>query len=295
MTVGSLFSGIGGFDLGFEQANLVVKWQVESDAFCNRVLGEQFPAVERFGDIRTVGDLPAVDVVCAGFPCQDISIAGSLRGLFGSRSGLFFEILRVLDALTPEWIVLENVPHLLSIHQGRDFGKILSSLVTRGYGVAWRVLDSRYFGVPQQRRRVYVVGHLGDFRAGEVLFEPESDRGDGTPQRRNDSWIAPCLTRGCRFDVNEPIVWHENKGGAVTPATVTRALRASASHSYQFISERFRLRRLMPIEMERLQGFPDGWTAMLSDTRRQGVLGNAVTVPVAKWLGTRISGVSRNP
>lgn len=123
-------------------------------------------------------ELPStgVDLLCGGFPCQDLSVAGRRAGLVGDRSGLFFEFARVAESLRPRWLLVENVPGLLSSQGGRDFGCVLGTLAELGYGLAWRILDSRYFGVPQRRRRVFIIGALADGdpraaaeRAGEVL------------------------------------------------------------------------------------------------------------------------------
>jgi DNA (cytosine-5)-methyltransferase 1 len=176
MTVGELFAGVAGFGLGFEQAGARVLWQVEQDVKARAVLSARFPAVAQFDDVRTVGahNLEPVDVLCGGFPCQDVSVAGARKGLAGERTGLFFEAARIACELQTPWVVLENVPGLLSSHRGRDFAVVVETLVERGYGVAWRVVDSRYFGVAQRRRRVFLIGCLGGRadRAAAVLFEP---------------------------------------------------------------------------------------------------------------------------
>jgi DNA (cytosine-5)-methyltransferase 1 len=177
LTIGSLFSGIGGFDLGFEKANLgVISWQVEIDKNCQNILKHHFPKSEKFNDIRECGrnELKPIDVICGGFPCQDLSIAGKRKGLIGERSGLWGEFDRIIEELEPRWVVIENVPGLLSSNNGWDFHTIISRLVKLGYGVVWRVLDAQYFGVPQRRRRVFIVGSLGNGRSAEVLFESES-------------------------------------------------------------------------------------------------------------------------
>lgn len=182
MTVGSLFAGIGGFDLGFERSGFQVRWQVEQDAKAVLVLRHRFPRAVIYDDVRTVGaaNLEPVDVICGGFPCQDVSVAGRRTGLGGARTGLFWEVVRIARELQPRWMVLENVPGLLSSHGGRDFHAVLSALAELGFRRAYRILDSRYFGVAQRRRRVFIVlraGRGGD-GADAVLFEPPSGHGD---------------------------------------------------------------------------------------------------------------------
>ena len=162
LTVGSTFTGIGGADLGFEWAGFDIKWQCESDAWKQQVLRAHWPDVELFDDICTMQDPPPVDVMIGGFPCQDLSVAGRRKGFSGERSVLAFEFLRVAESLQPRWIVLENVPGLLSSSGGRDFARLIDEVVGCGYGVAWRILDARYFGVPQRRRRVFIVARRTD-------------------------------------------------------------------------------------------------------------------------------------
>ena len=182
---GSLFSGIGGFDCGFERAGAETKWQVEIDPFCLAVLKTRFPKVKRFTDVKEVGkhNLEPVDVISGGFPCQDLSTAGKRGGLSASRSVLFFEFARIIGELQPRWIVVENVPGLFSSNQGKDFRTVIETLCELGYGVAWRVLDSQFFGVAQRRRRVFIVGRFGKPCPAEVLFASESGAGD-SPQGR---------------------------------------------------------------------------------------------------------------
>lgn len=178
MKFGSLFTGVGGFDLGFERAGMECAWQVEFDKACQSVLKKHWSETELFDDVRTVGkhNLEPVDVICGGFPCQDVSVAGKRAGLAGERSGLWSEFARIIDELEPKWVVVENVPGLLSSNGGRDFATVIRWLAERGYGVAWRILDSQYFGVAQRRRRVFIVGSFGSGSASEILFEREGVR-----------------------------------------------------------------------------------------------------------------------
>jgi DNA (cytosine-5)-methyltransferase 1 len=187
MKYGSLFSGIGGFDRGFDLAGMDCAWQVEQDPACLRVLSHHWPDVTKLSDVRLVNEktVQPVDLICGGFPCQDLSVAGKRAGLSGERSGLWHEFHRILAELRPGWCVIENVPGLLSSNGGRDFAVILRGLVELGYGVTWRVLDAQYFGVPQRRRRVFIVGSLGSGRSAEVLFEREGLFGD--PPARSEA------------------------------------------------------------------------------------------------------------
>jgi DNA (cytosine-5)-methyltransferase 1 len=203
VTHGSLFSGIGGFDLGFERAGFHTLWAVEKEPFCRAVLATHFPETELLNDVHDCGrhNLRAVDVITAGFPCQDLSVAGKRAGLAGTRSGLFWQVVRILGECRPPWFVLENVPGLFSSNEGRDFATVLNELDELGYGLAWRVLDSQFFGVAQRRRRVFIVGRFGAPCPAEVLFEPESGTGDfaESGETREDvaTETARCLTGTC--------------------------------------------------------------------------------------------------
>lgn len=177
-TVASFFAGIGGFDLGFERAGFEVKFQCEKDGFCQKVLRQHWPNVDLVEDINDeeiLTKIPRVDVWTGGFPCQDVSHASpNRRGLAGERSGLFFRFVQLVrdHPYRPPWIVLENVPGLLSSNEGADFATILRALDELGYFVAWRVLDAQYFGTPQRRRRVFIVASHSNDGSARVLFGP---------------------------------------------------------------------------------------------------------------------------
>lgn len=168
LTVGSLFAGIGGFDLGFERVGMVTRWQCEIDQQAREVLALRFPHTVRFDDVRTIGAhiLEPVDVICGGFPCQDLSVAGKRAGLAGARSGLFFEMGRIINELRPKFLVWENVPGLLSASDGRDFAAVLCEMARVGYSGCWTGLDSRYYGLAQRRQRIFGVFALNDIGAG---------------------------------------------------------------------------------------------------------------------------------
>ena len=157
LTVGSLFAGIGGFDLGLERAGMRVTWQSEIDEFCRAVLARHWPEVPRFGDVRglTSSSLPPVDVLCGGFPCQDLSSAGNAAGLVGERSGLWVEFVRLASELRPGYIIVENVSALLV----RGLGRILGDLAEIGYDAEWDCIPASALGAPHPRDRVWVVAY----------------------------------------------------------------------------------------------------------------------------------------
>ncbi len=171
----------------------------EIESFARAVLTHHYPDVPLHGDFTAIRDIAhgTVDLLVGGTPCQSFSIAGLRKGLDDDRGNLTLEYIRLAERTRPRWLVWENVPGVLSIDGGRAFGSFLGGLAECGYGFAYRVLDAQYFGVPQRRRRVFVVGYLGDWRpAAAVLFERESLRGDITPRRETRSAVAALTARG---------------------------------------------------------------------------------------------------
>jgi DNA (cytosine-5)-methyltransferase 1 len=202
MRVGSLFSGCGGFDLGFLQAGFRTMWGCEIDARARAVFRRHHPEAKIYHDIKEINGatLEAVDVLVFGSPCQDLSVAGKRAGLAGERSGLFMEAMRIVDQMAPEnrprVAVWENVPGALSSNGGKDFGSVLWEMGSRWSGIAYRVLDLQFFGPPQRRRRVFVVGHSGGWnRAAEILFEPQGLRWNPPPRKKAGQGITQALTR----------------------------------------------------------------------------------------------------
>jgi DNA (cytosine-5)-methyltransferase 1 len=380
------------------------------------VLSKHFPETKLFTDIKDVtgeqlratGFIPDRGIITAGFPCQDLSVAGLRKGLAGSRSGLFWEIIRLVDETQPRYLIIENVAGLLSSQSGRDLGIVIEALVERRYGIAWRVLDSQHFGVPQRRRRVFIVASLGEHRSPvEVLFEPESSAGHLEPskkKRQNSARLSTSSVNGNSsvdtqlFDatrnadvrfydqsptmkarwgtggnnvpmlalpiqdgrdiekkqnglgvgvtdapsytldatgaqavayvprvatmqgigdyadtgvastmkqrdykdatdlvVMQPDVLMRNRagkpGGGKGPLMSEDISLTIATSNDQTLFTKGTVRRLTPTECERLQSFPDGWTAGQSDSARYKQLGNAVTVSVVAWIVNRMVSV----
>jgi DNA (cytosine-5)-methyltransferase 1 len=189
----SLFSGIGGFDLAMQRQGVKVVASVEIDKKCQEVLAHRFPESKIFDDVTTVkgsdliatGFTPSTGIITGGFPCQDLSVAGKRAGLAGARSGLFWEIARIVDETQTEYFVIENVPGLLSSNNGADFGVVIGTMADLGYSLGWRVLDAQHFGVPQRRRRVFIVGRrTPDSSVAEILFKSEGLRRDLTQSKQ---------------------------------------------------------------------------------------------------------------
>lgn len=157
----SLFAGIGGLDLGLERAGFECVAQVEINEFCQQVLSKHWANVPKFKDVRDVGkhNLPTAELICGGFPCQDVSLAGERAGLEGKRSTLWSEFHRIVCEIRPRWVVIENVPGLLSSDNGEFFTKILRELSQSGYDVEWQVIPAAFFGAPHIRERVFIVGY----------------------------------------------------------------------------------------------------------------------------------------
>jgi DNA (cytosine-5)-methyltransferase 1 len=195
----SLFAGVGGFDLAMERQGVKVVASVEIDKHCKSVLERKFPNAKQFDDVTTVkgseliaaGFNPSKGIITGGFPCQDLSVAGKRAGLAGARSGLFWEIARIVEETQTEYFVLENVPGLLSSNKGDDFGVVLGTMADLGYSVGWRVLDAQYFGVPQRRKRVFIVGRRSTSDGlAEILFKSEGLRRDSSSSQQERQDLA---------------------------------------------------------------------------------------------------------
>ena len=229
LTLVSLFDGIGGFPLAFERAGARTVATVEIDTAAAAISKRHFPHAHQFDDVtkvtgndlRAVGFVPDRGILTAGWPCQDFSVAGRRAGLDGARSGLWWEVVRILGECRPRWFLGENVPGLLSSNGGEDLGAVLGSLGDLGYGFAYRVLDAQFFGVPQRRRRFFLVGHLGEpwTAPAEVLFELEGGIGDSAQGGQAGQGITGSASDGARGF--EPV--------CATGHTHTHTLTASAA------------------------------------------------------------------
>jgi DNA (cytosine-5)-methyltransferase 1 len=208
LTAVSLFAGVGGFELALGNHGVKVVASVEIDDAARGVLAHKFPDSKMFSDVKevtgndliTAGFIPERGIITGGFPCQDLSVAGRRAGLDGARSGLYWEIVRLAEETQSKWLVLENVPGLLTSQSGRDMGIVLGTLVDRGYSVSWRVLDAQHFGVPQRRRRVFIVaGRTTDRRVGQILLEPEGSRRDFETSEPQGQGTTSTSTTGARL------------------------------------------------------------------------------------------------
>jgi len=222
----SVCSGIEAASVAWESLGWTPVAFAEIEKFPSKVLAHHYPGAANLGDMTRFREWDierdAVDVLVGGTPCQSFSVAGLRKGLDDPRGNLALTFIAMVDHYRPEWVIWENVPGVLSSSGGRDFGSFLGALGNIGYGFAYRVLDAQYFGVPQRRRRVFVVAHSsGDSRrAAEVLFEPESLRGDSPKGRKTWQDTAQYLTTGtgCRYDPNTetliPVMYQNNQTDA---------------------------------------------------------------------------------
>jgi len=375
----SMFSGIGGFELGIQRAfdneyahisekpeqekrtqgreRPTYKQEVllhnrdrttplcvgysEIDKYATKVYERNFNGHKNYGDATTINPtkLPDFDLLVGGFPCQAFSIAGKRAGFNDTRGTLFFDIARILAEKRPRHLVLENVKGLLSHEQGKTFQTILGVLSDLGYRVEWQVLNSKDFGVPQNRERVYIVGHLGDGCGGKVFpitgndqqtiesglatvssvtgmkrveLSPTLDtmykKGLGSKQARPavieqinqpthsndrvyaDSGLSPTLNT-MQGGNRQPFIAAQRgreNGQVLEPQVDDKSNTLTAVAKDNYVVDIPRIRRLTPLECERLQGFPDNWTAGESDTQRYKMCGNAVTVNTVQAVMERL-------
>ena len=282
LRVAGLFAGIGGLELGMAAAGHRSHLLVEHDAAAMHVLRRRFPDVKLDGDVRDLVALPAgTDVVVAGFPCQDLSSVGRKAGIDGARSSLVGEVLRLASRSDVPWLVLENVPFLMSLAQGAALRLITTTLTDLGYRWAYRVVDTNAFGLPQRRNRWYLVaGRDGDPR--DVLLADDTERPTHSSVYPDVAcgfyWTEGMRSFGWGVDCVPPIKCGSSVGVPSPPA-----IRLPSG---RYVTPDIR-------DAERLQGFPTDWTAPAEEIARSGerwrMVGNSVSVPVAAWIGERLA------
>ena len=294
----STFSGVGGFELGIQ--NIYPKARCvgysEIDKYAIEIYQSHFTKHTNYGDITTIDEkeLPTFDLLVGGFPCQAFSIAGKRRGFDDTRGTLFFDIARIVREKQPRLLLLENVKGLLSHNQGRTFLTIIRTIDELGYDVQWQVLNSKNHRVPQNRERVFIVGHLRGTPRPDVFPFRENGRQDNEVCGR-ETEIAQTPTCHCAKKISDAqYLVHNVYGGfgEKEPRVFEQlapTVRASAGGGHlPNVVTKSTIRRLTPTECERLQGFPDEWTEGLSDTQRYKTLGNAVTVTVVSEIVSRL-------
>jgi len=288
LAVAGLFAGIGGVERGLERSGHHAPLLCEIDDGARVVLHKKFPGIPVHGDVRTLKRLPKdVEMITGGFPCQDLSQAGKAEGILkGKRSGLVTEIFRLVQKMNVPWVLLENVPFMLQLDQGRAMGVLADAFETLGYKWAYRVVNSRAFGVPQRRERViFLATHAGDPR--EVLLTDEEEEPQTDPNQVGRSACGFYWTEGLRG-----LGWAVNsvptlKGGSAIGIPSPPAILLPDG----------RLGTPDIRDAERMQGFPMNWTApalkVSKPSHRWQLVGNAVTVGVFEWVGKRL--VSPDP
>jgi DNA (cytosine-5)-methyltransferase 1 len=278
-----MFSGIGGFEIALNKLGHKCVGYSEIDKTASDIYRKHFPSEVNYGDATKINEeqLPKFDLLVGGFPCQAFSIAGKRRGFEDTRGTLFFDIARIVKSRKPRYLLLENVRGLLSHQGGETFRVILNTLGELGYSYQWGVVNSRYFGIPQNRERVFIVGHLtewSDYRPQIFPYRESADEISSVVQKTKNI-ISPCITTenahiyGCNVTVAQTYA-------------ITKCNNISVTEDI----ENGILRRLTPTECERLMGFPDDWTKngisstgkeySVADTKRYKVLGNAVVTNV---------------
>lgn len=323
----SLFAGIGGFELGFDLAS--EKLGIETEFVFASEINKRAQTIYRshfggeylHGDIQQINaaDVPDHDILCGGFPCQDVSGAGKQAGLFGEKTILFFDLVRVLREKQPQYVFLENVPGLLSSNRGWDFARVLIELESAGYVCEWQILNAANFGLAQNRKRVFIVGHLATpGRSRPKIFPIRKDdqihntSGQDEEEiheistcllsRSNSNWNGTYLAHtstagghsgGLHSDMDVLVHNHAPRSGDNQKGG-TGQLSKKGTHSYTLCghSQSIQMgtihRRFTPVEWERLMGFPDNWTLGVSDTARYQCLGNSVPVNVVEAISERL-------
>ena len=284
----------------------------EIEKFPNAVLNYRYPSVPNFGDMTKFkewkNDL-AFDLLVGGTPCQSFSVAGLRKGLDDARGNLALTYCSIAEKYKPRWLVWENVPGVLSADKGTAFASFVTALGEIGYHLAYRVLDAQYFGLPHRRKRIFVVGYLGDWRpATAVLFEPNCGSGNTKTSRKKRESSSTDSQKSFGNDGKKNVVTYDfyqitapinrqNRQDGDPCHTLARD-NAAYAHILQSDNDSMSVRKLTPTECERLQGFPDNYTKIpygnkdaenCPDLPRYKAIGNSMAVPVMSWIGKRIA------
>ena len=294
MRVASFFSGIGGFDLGFEQAGAEVVFQCEIDPHCRMVLQQHWPGVPLHDDIQTLNpkEIPHAEIWCAGWPCQDVSNGNVQRlGLEGERSGLFYQFMDLVrNARTkPKWLILENVIGLLSANKGQAFESVIDEIEAVGYLGGWTTANTLDFGLPQDRKRIVIIASLGTDCAHKVIAHGCKLQGDNPARGKERTRSA--AENAASIGGNDALVFQRRggfgytRGSRVCPTLRSQSGKHQGGHSDRPIlcGEKF--------DMDRM-GAPNGVSGRL-DGRRGRLIGNAVAVPMVRWFAETIFAIER--
>lgn len=297
MTYLSVCSGIEATSVAWEPLGFAPVGFAEIEKFPCELLRQKYPNVKNYGDITQYEkwDIGQFDILAGGTPCQFFSIAGKRGGTADERGALMYAYLGIVETYRPCWIIRENVPGVLSSNSGYDFTSFLAGLEECGYGWAYRVLDAQYFGVPQRRRRVFVIGHIDNRTdlAAEVLFEPQGVCGNIAAGSETQKETTVAIGKGVNyFRRGGNYKYHKDN-----KAATLRSSAASDCCDLVLAREENHIRHLTPLECERLQGFPDNYTQIewrgksaeqCPDSLRYKAIGNSMAVPVMRWIGERI-------
>ncbi|MFJ4001163.1 DNA cytosine methyltransferase [Streptomyces parvus] len=283
LTVAGLFAGIGGVELGLKAAGMQTKLLCEWWEPAQAVLQKQFPGIPLHDDIQTLSALPDVDVVTAGFPCTDLSQAGRTAGIHGEASGMVKHLIKLLGDASPQWVVIENVRNMLALDRGTAMEYLVGEFERLGYTWAYRLVDSRFTGVPQRRQRVIFVASRRENPCSVLFADDAGERSES--DYREDAfgfyWTEGNTGLGWAQDALPTLKGGSGLGIPSAPAMWVRA----AEPGRAILTPRIE-------DAEALQGFPRGWTEPALDKAKPGVrwklVGNAVTVGVSEWLGRRL-------
>lgn len=301
-----MFSGIGGFDLALQNLGHEIIGACEIDRYARQVYERHFPGVPVHHDATTLqaDALPYFDMLCGGFPCQAFSVAGKKLGFDDPRGNLFFEIARIAKEKRPRYLFLENVRGLLFHDKGETIREMLRILDEVGYDAEWQVFDSKHF-IPQTRERIFIIGHLRGAPSRQIF--PLGDCGEINNESCKETQTEGEWVRNQNCGAIDASSYKGPPGRTVIKMVYLTQTNSNMKQRIQNRNETWtlstrddfglednnRYRMFTPLEYERLQGFPDGWTEGLSDTRRKIALGNAVTVPVVQYIASNFTSLGK--